>query len=214
MVELRYTLLTDGSSDQVLIPILNWLLRQHNVRCAIQPQWANLSRVPRAPRRLFDRIKWSLKLYPCDMLFVHRDAERETHTVRVAEIRQAVNDLPPSESNPVVCVVPVRMQEAWLLFDEIALRHAAGNPRGEHPLQFPPVASLEQLPDPKSNLYELLREASGLGGRRRKKFPVTTSARRVAEFVKDFSPLRTLSAFRALEAEVQELIESQSWDRT
>lgn len=35
MKELRYTLLSDGPSDQALIPILTWVLVQHGVQCAI-----------------------------------------------------------------------------------------------------------------------------------------------------------------------------------
>lgn len=35
MNEIRYTLLSDGSSDKALLPILTWLLRLHGVECAI-----------------------------------------------------------------------------------------------------------------------------------------------------------------------------------
>ena len=87
MRELRYTLTTDGSSDAALLPILTWLLRTNGVSCAIQPEWAD-SRQSRQPnkRKLVNRIRWSLDLYPCDLLFVHRDAEREPRTKRVDEI--------------------------------------------------------------------------------------------------------------------------------
>lgn len=37
MTELRYTVVTDGSSDVALIPILTWLLRANGVAYAIQP---------------------------------------------------------------------------------------------------------------------------------------------------------------------------------
>ncbi|MEH2437636.1 MAG: hypothetical protein V7K25_25980 [Nostoc sp.] len=42
MKELCYTLLSDGSSDKALMPILTWLLREHQVECAIQSNWADL----------------------------------------------------------------------------------------------------------------------------------------------------------------------------
>jgi hypothetical protein len=103
------------------------------------------------------------------------------------------------------------MQEAWLLFDEKAIRNAAGNPNGRTPLNLPVVTELEQLPDPKNDLYELLREASGLHGRRRKRFAVNIAARRVAEFIDDFTPLRTLPAFKALEAEVETIVKTQNY---
>lgn len=76
MNQLRYTLLSDGSSDKALLPILTWLLRFHHVDCAIQSEWADLRRLPNPPRNLSEEIERSLELYPCDLLFVHRDAEK------------------------------------------------------------------------------------------------------------------------------------------
>ena len=49
MSDLRYTLLADGSSDRALMPILSWLLREHLPHRAIQEEWADLGRFPRAP---------------------------------------------------------------------------------------------------------------------------------------------------------------------
>ncbi|MHC5613360.1 MAG: hypothetical protein ACYTXA_20770 [Nostoc sp.] len=112
---------------------------------------------------------------------------------------------------PHICVIPVRMQEAWLLFDEAALRKAAGNPSGRQALQLPDICRLEQLPDPKDILYGLLCEASGLRGRRLKQFSVNERVHRLAELIDDFSPLRALSAFQLLETEIQQVIETQDW---
>lgn len=81
---------------------------------------------------------------------------------------------------PVICVIPVRMQEAWLLFDEVALRAAAGNPRDHQQLQLPDITKVEQLADPKEILHNLLREASGLTGRRLKQFSVHERVHRLA----------------------------------
>jgi hypothetical protein len=211
MKELRYTLSSEGSSDQALLPILSWLLRQHTVEYAIQAQWADLRRLPRPPHGLPEKIELSLKLYPCNLVFIHRDADRLPHSDRVAEIRDTINQLDSLDLPPVVCVVPVRMQEAWLLFNETALRHAVGNPNGNQRLEMPPIKRLETLPNPKDVLYELLREASGLRGRRRRNFPVNTVARRVAEFIDNFSPLRALPAFNALEDEIRGTIKDQGW---
>ncbi len=76
MRELRFTLVADGSSDRALLPIFIWLLREHFGRIPIQPEFADLRRLPNPPRELFERIAKSVELYPCDLLFVHRDAER------------------------------------------------------------------------------------------------------------------------------------------
>jgi hypothetical protein len=103
------------------------------------------------------------------------------------------------------------MQEAWLLFDEAADRRAAGNPNGRDPLAMPPLKRLDKLPDPKETLYELLRNASGLRGRRLKRFSTQASATRVAEFIDDFTPLRGLTAFAVLEEELIQVIGQRGW---
>lgn len=212
MIELRYTLVTNGSSDTVLLPILTWLLRVHGVSCAIQPQWADLRQL-RQPKKpgLADRIRLSLDLYPCDLLFVHRDAEREPREKRIDEIAVALAEVQSQPVLPAISVVPVRMQEAWLLFDGRAIRHAAGNRSGCQPLDLPPIQDLERIPDPKSKLHECLKRASGLQGRRLKSFPVHRHARRVAELIDDFSPLRMLQSFTALENDIVQIIEQQGW---
>ena len=216
MKELCYTFLSDGSSDKALMPILNWLLRVNQVECAIQSNWADLRRLPKPPKKLLPRIINSIDLYPCDLLFIHRDAEREPRENRVSEIREAIEEVVKQSVAvpPHVCVIPIRMQEAWLLFDEAALRKAAGNPNGRQPLELPNIRKVEQLPDPKEYLHELLCKASGLTGRRLKQFSsdkVNGCVHRLAELINDFSPLRALSAFQALETEIQEVIEMQGW---
>ena len=212
MTELRYTLVTDGSSDIALVPILTWLLRENGVVYAIQSTWADLSRIPhRKRRRLEDKIRWSLELYPCDLLFVHRDAEREPRENRVNEIMTAIQSVLISIP-PRICVVPIRMQEAWLLFDEPAINHAAGNSSNRQSLDLPRINRLETLPNPKVELYDRLKLASNLSGRRLSGFPVSEYARDVSEFIQDFSPLRALSAFAALESELQQIIEQQGWN--
>jgi len=194
---MRYTLLSDGSSDRALIPILTWLLRQALPTSAIEPHWADLRRVPEPPSALAERICLAIELYPCDLLFVHRDAETAPMTDRVAEIRTAVRESAPTRP-PAVCVVPVRMTEAWLLFDEDAIRSAAGNPNGRVTLDLPAIGGLEAIPDPKQLLYDCLREASELYGRRLKKFRPAARAVQVTQYISDYSPLRQLPAFRAL----------------
>jgi hypothetical protein len=209
MSELRYSLLTDGSSDRVLIPILSWLLREYCPNLAIQDEWADLRRLPYPPRNLADRIIKCLELYPCDLLFIHRDAEKVSLEKRACEIRVALTGI---ASPPVICVVPVRMQEAWLLFDEIAIRKAAGNPRGKVPLNTPTMDMVESLPDPKQRLYELLSLASGYSGRNMKRLRPNRRAHDVPKFIKTFAPLRSLPAFRYLEEELKKVVQEQRWN--
>lgn len=211
MKEIRYSVITDGPSDQALIPLLTWILRNYLVEYAIQPQWADLSRLPRPPKPLQDRIKVGLELFPCDLLFIHRDSEREAYETRKQQIHEAVQKVKETKDFLSICVIPVRMQEAWLLFDESAIRLASGNPNGSSPLQLPRLAEIENQPDPKLILYSLLKEASGLQGRRLQKFSVSTSARRVAEFIEDFTPLRILPAFNALERDIANALSLGGW---
>ena len=211
MDEIRYTLISDGSSDRALLPILTWVLREKGAVRRVQPEWADLGRLPQSPQKLRERILSAIDLFPCDLLFVHRDAEREDPESRYREIRNAVQEATKlGFQAPAVCVVPVRMTEAWLLFDEPAIRFAAGNPNGKKPLGLPYLSEIEHIPDPKEILSNLLREASGLTGRRRKRFKTADCRIRITELISDFSPLRQLSAFQRLENDISEL-KQNSW---
>lgn len=206
MDEIRYTLISDGPSDRALLPILTWTLREKGEVSRIQAEWADLRRLPQPPQTLNERILNAIDLFPCDLLFVHRDAEKEEPEHRYKEIRAALHEATQRGfQTPAVCVVPVQMTEAWLLFDEPAIRLAAGNPNGKNPLKVPDLSIIEQISDPKEILFRLLREASGLRGRRLKRFNMAESRIRVTELVSDFSPLRKLNAFQRLEKDVSTL---------
>ena len=202
---LRFTLVTDGSSDIVLLPILRWLLIENGVTIAIEAKWADLRRLQKKSLKLKDKILSALEFYPCELLFIHRDAEREPREKRIEEIKKALKEVGAVPSN--VCVIPVRMQEAWLLFNENAIRSAAGNRNGRMQLTIPPLSKLETLSNPKDDLHDLLRQASGLQGRRLKNFNVRNQVRRVADFVNDYSSLRELPAFLALENDIKQTID-------
>ncbi len=212
MNELRYTLVAEGSSDAAILPILDWLLKQNGVRCPIQPVWADLRALPLPDRLKYsDKIRISLVYYPCDLLFVHRDADRETREKRVQEIEETVACLSEGLTPPLVCVIPVRMQDAWLLIDAAAIKSAAGNRHYAGQLELPPVNRLERISDSKDVLHGLLRQANDLNRRRQRNFREGRHARLVTEFIEDFTPLRQLSAFAALEEEVNNAIQANNW---
>ncbi|MFN9609336.1 MAG: hypothetical protein ACK571_14195 [Pseudanabaena sp.] len=204
MNELRYTLLTDGSSDRALARILDWLLRIYLPHMPIQSQWANLGRLPKPPKTLSDRIVAALDLYPCDLLFIHRDAEREPINARIEEINSAMVIVQSKiiDSIKTVPVIPIRMTEAWLLIDEKAIKTAAGNPRGKQILSMPAINRLETIPDPKALLQELLKTATNLPKRRQEIIPI----QRVVDNIDNFSPLQNLTAFQTLETELRSAI--------
>ena len=215
MNTLRFTLVTDGTTDAALIYPLRWLLVENRVQRPIEPAWADLRALPEPPTGLESRIAAAVSLYPCDLLFVHRDAEREPRERRLEEIRHAIQKVSADlfSGRPYVCVVPVRMTEAWLLFDERAIRGAAGNPNGSVPLALPPVSKVEGLPDPKETLHDLLIKATDKTARRLKNFAVGQAIHRLVELIEDFSPLRSAPAFSTLEAELREVIATAGWEK-
>jgi hypothetical protein len=196
-VTFRATLVTDGTSDVVLVRILEWLVAQLTT-AAIEIRWADLSGLRERPEGLRERLAVATRLYPCDILFVHRDAENQEPELRYLEIRDA-----NTTGLRHVCVVPVRMQEAWLLHNEAALREAADRPSGRNPLELPPAGRWERVPDPKATLHNALRTASGATGRRAKRFKPARAAHRLAELITDWSPLRPLPAFAQLEEDTK-----------
>jgi hypothetical protein len=103
------------------------------------------------------------------------------------------------------------MQEAWLLFDEAVIRLAADNPRGRVSLEIPPMEKLEEVADPKDLLWRALMTASGLRPGRRHRFLPAARIHRVAELIDDFSPLRKLSAFQALEEDLRATLAERLW---
>lgn len=210
MESLTSALLTDGPSDRALIPILTWLLRQHLGRSsAISCDWVDMGRLRQRPASLSERIRLAVDLQPCDLLFVHRDAESADPEHRYREINRALVQLQSERILvPCVCVVPVRMTEAWLLMNESSIRDASGNPHGRMPLALPRQAEIESLVDPKEKLHALLTQASGYHGRRRKKFRARVHVYRISEHASDHSCLRALPSFRRLEADVRTYLAS------
>ena len=203
MPSLDCTLLADGPSDMALIPIIEWLIRQHVEQTELHCEWADLRRLPTRPRTLADKITGSLELFPCHLLFIHRDAENQDPQLRYDEIAAAMGAMTEQELViPHVCVVPVRMMESWLLLDEQAIRLAAGNPNGRTQLDLPSPRRIEQSPDCKNLLHMLLATASGLHGRRLKKFSAEGCARQVTQSTRSFEMLRLLPAFQRLETDV------------
>lgn len=204
---IRYTLVGEGSSDRVLLHPINWMLRCHLAGHGFIPEgkWADLSTLPHPPRGIGEKCRFALQLYPCELLFIHRDSDNNRRDNRVQEINEALASI-ELRTPPIVCVVPIRMTEAWLLFSEGAIRQASGNPSGREPLRIPPFRRVETQANPKQILHDALRVASELSGRRYNKFRPESAVHRLAELITDYSPLRQLSAFSAVELEVQEVL--------
>lgn len=206
MKALRHTLVSDGPTDANLIPIIDWTLKRAAGVPLSEGVHADFWRLPEKPQNTTDRLLKAVELFPCEILFVHRDAERELSQVRNDEIRQAFDQA--GIQLPAVTIIPVRMLEAWLCFDEGAIRKASGNPAGKSPLHLPPLKRVESRPDPKADLLEALLAASELTGRRRKKFNTSRAFWRLVDCIEDFSPLRELPSFLAFENSIKKLQEN------
>lgn len=212
MDRIQFTLLSDGTSDRALLPILSWVLQSFGENLLPQGEWADLSVLRGGVKSLAERIRWAVELFPCDVLFIHRDAEKQEPKLRYEEIAVALQGAKLSNPGPAtVAVVPVRMQEAWLLSDEKAIRKAAGNPSGRQWFALPRLEELETLADPKAVLHDALKTASGLAGRRLKKFEPRRHCFAVAEFAAEngYDLLKQLPAFKRLLVEVEKYMVSR-----
>lgn len=165
------------------------------------------------PNRLTARIQFALDWYSFDLLLVHRDSEAAIQGKRKLEIERTVSGVSRERGSipPAVCVAAVRMTEAWFLFDESALREAAGDPNGRQPLSLPALKQVESIPHPKRFLHDLLRVASGLHGRRKRAFNVDAALHRLSEIIEDYGPLRVLPAFQSLETDLRNVIGRNHW---
>lgn len=201
---MRYTLLGEGSSDRALLRIIDWTLRRLDV-APITGTWADLRHSPWPTRDLAEKISAASLLYPCDVLFVHRDADNQGRKARVAEVaaaaERAVADCVP--------IIPVRMTEAWLLFDHHAIRTVADKPGSNAALALPRGVRAEVAADPKQLLDEAILQAASVTGRRLKQLRRDLPHRRyrVAELIEDFGPLEALPGYRAFRADVASWLE-------
>ena len=214
MNELSYTLVSDGTSDRALIPIINWIIRCNGYDGPLEGTCVDyrLFRTFGTSNYLADRILYALQYFPCELLFIHRDTELKTPAERIREITEALEIVfHINTSIPSVPVIPVRMTEAWLLIREDAIRYAAGNLNSYTPITLPELDTLEHIAQPKTMLHELIVQASGLNARRRRAFVPERFVHRVTEFIDDFTPLRSLPAFRAFETDLVDTLQKQGW---
>ncbi|WP_327038493.1 hypothetical protein [Micromonospora maris] len=155
----------EGTSDGPLAAHIERLFFHKG--CPVNLATPDFSRLSGVGRDVASRVRAGLELVgdPVDVIVVHRDADNAGEHARRLEIESAVRSL--GVSTELVPVIPVRMTEAWLLLDEAAIRHVAGNPRGRARLNLPRPHEVESRADPKSILRSCLLAASEESGRRR-----------------------------------------------
>jgi len=199
----RAVLLADGTSDEPLALHVAGLARKFGLDLdVVVPDFGRLDDPPgRTVRRRLERLLQIDDRF--DVLIVHRDAERHAPPTRRREIAEACRAA--GVAWPRIPIVPVRMTEAWLLLDELAIRLVAGKPSGREDLCLPPSSQAESTPDPKGALQDALQRASGLAGRRLREFKRDFPAhrRQLLERLDRDGPVRELGAWKSLEADVQ-----------
>lgn len=211
MNEVKYTLICDGSSDSTLLEIIEWLFDDLYPTLSANGRYCDFRSLPNPPKQeeVAKRVKIAEYLTPFDICFYHRDAEsidvKDSVSKRIAEIKDV---LPDDVKNIVVCVIPVKMMESWLLIDKDAIKKAADNRNYNGNLDLPKLGKLESHQAPKDTLHNLLRQAKNTTGRRQKTFNVDRAVHLVAEYIEDYSPLRQLEAFRMFEADMKKVVDA------
>lgn len=195
MTTINSILIADGSSDRMLIPILQMLLSELSPSSA----FTDIIFYPARAVSLSERVAQAVTKYPCDILFVHRDAENQAADLRYAEINAS---RPKLNGQKLVSVVPVRMTEAWLLVVPDAIRKSVGNNDKNVRLGLPELKKIETC-DAKLHLDQALISAVNLNSRRRRKFRPEEYRTRVAELLTNLDPLRKLPSFVRLETDLK-----------
>ncbi len=207
---MRYVLVSEGGDDRMLFAPIQWLLEQH---CSVpfSGDWANPGALEDKSRDLAIRMSEVKKFFPADLYFVHRDTDTFDRPTRVTEIQTAI--VKSGVEQPYVCVVPVRMTEAWFLFSEDAIRRAADRSRGRGPLNLPSHSESQRRADPKAILEDKLALASELTGRRLSQFRAEIGRRKslVAAGISDYTPLRQHLSFRQFEEELLDILRAFNW---
>lgn len=203
--ELNVTLIGDGSSDKALSNVIKWLIDDLYPQLPSKITFADF-RTHKNPPAKYDvakQIEESQKYYPFDLVVYHRDAESSDLSFIERRKQEVIANIPEGFQDKVVCAVPVKMMEAWLLIDKEAIKRAAGNRNFKGTLDIPTPNRLENITQPKDKLHELLTSASNLTGRKLNNFNVHQKVHLLAEYIEDFSALRELTSFRVFEEDLK-----------
>ncbi len=206
---IRYALISDGSSDSTLLEVIKWLFDDLYPTLSANGRYCDFRQLPDPPQNgdVANRVRFAAHLTPFDICFYHRDAEstdvKKSIMKRTSEIK---NVLPEDAKNMVVCVIPVKMMESWLLIDREAIKKAAGNRKYNGNLDLPKIKNLESCQTPKETLHSLLMQATNNTGRHLKRFNVEQAVHFVAEYIDDYRSLRQLKAFQIFEADMKRAV--------
>ncbi|MEW2381912.1 hypothetical protein AB0873_07450 [Micromonospora sp. NPDC047707] len=198
----------EGSSDRPLADHVQLLFLDRGVDVNLShPPFDRLTKVGKDVR---SRVAKGLELMngEADLIVVHRDADAFRYVDRLKEITTAVRAVTGDAS--LVPIIPVTMTEAWLLLDEAAIRHVAGNPNGHRKLDLPKLREVEGLRNPKKKLEECILAASEESGRRRErvKSRFDEHRRQLLERLDRTGLVRRLDSWQRLVEAVDQVVKS------
>ncbi len=210
MNTLKYTLIGDGSSDKALMSIIKWLLDDLYPKLPNSGVFADFRRLTNPPKKgdIANQIKCASDYYQYDILFYHRDAERNDDNIIEERKKEIASKMDKQNFAKVVCVIPVVMMESWLLFDEIAIKKAAGNRNYKGKLSLPQINKLESIKNSKELLHNLLIDASGKKRSNGKGVNVNYAVHLVAENIYNYNPLRSLQSFKIFEQDLKTAVDT------
>lgn len=194
-------LLPDGPSDMPLSSLLERMCLDFGASVAVTA--VDPRRLKSSGHSVEGRLAFLAEAgVEADLVFIHRDAEKDPLGDRRAEILTRATVATPTT---VVPVVPVRMTEAWLLLDEGAIRAVAGKPNGKAPLGLPKPRNVESVADPKDCLMRAILAASEATGRNRARVERSFGRNRrvLLERLDMTGPVRDLPAWSQLQSDVQ-----------
>jgi len=199
MIEVTALYIAEGTSDGPLADLVATLCAERGLLLDITiPDFSLLQdKVKKDPG---SRLSASRELMGAevDVVIIHRDTDNTDTAKRLAEMHEAM--AADGRTVPLIPVIPVRMTEAWSLLDEAAIRSAAGNPNGRNSLTLPKPNRVESIADPKQLLREVLLEASGATGRRRRMVAARfdQNRRRLLQDIDPNGPISQLPSWQAL----------------
>lgn len=207
-MQIHFVLIAEGSSDEALVDHIEKLCISLGAS-EVTGTAPDFGRLPQpVAGTVLAKLEVAVQLEPkADLFIVHRDADSPDSGPRHLEIRTAAEEAGLIEG--WVALVPVQETEAWLLLDESAIRAVAGNPRGRASLDLPRPGQVEAVRDPKTRLEEALVKASGLVGRRHRKFRAKFSQQRRALLMRlpVGGPLTQLSAWIRFRSDLENALE-------
>lgn len=208
MTEIRITLIGDGSSDKALLYIIKWLSDDLYPQIANSISFADFRNLPEPPSKsdVKAQVDAAKEYYPFDILIYHRDAEDNNFKTIAKREVEVLDGLDSQYKKDIVCAIPIKMTESWLLIDEEAIKKAAGNRNYRGKISLPKINKIETINQPKKTLHDAIVSASGLKGRKLSRFNVHKAIHLLAEYITDYSPLRELEAFKKFEADFKKVI--------